>query len=167
MSKLVVAHDIIKNNWSVDESQLDSGPTEIILKVGSNSNVKFKDLSFGFELTQNGNVIAQSENNTNPSQILGSDSYHTEIWYDIELIPTELYVLRINLRHNGKSFEFSHNIVPPKPEKPAPSWIWSDAEKDWVAPIPMPTDGIYRWRESLGKWEKSPATLDAPDTEIS
>ena len=38
--------------------------------------------------------------------------------------------------------------------KPYPSWLWSDAECIWVAPVSMPTDGAgYVWDEAIINWK--------------
>jgi hypothetical protein len=36
------------------------------------------------------------------------------------------------------------------PLSPYPSWVWN--ENQWVAPIPMPEDGLYKWNESEQNW---------------
>jgi len=42
--------------------------------------------------------------------------------------------------------------------KPFPSWIWSDENQSWVAPIQPPQDGKrYRWIEETAQWELSKA----------
>lgn len=42
---------------------------------------------------------------------------------------------------------------------PFPSWVWDDVLQEWVAPIPMPTDGAgeYFWHEATGQWVLIPA----------
>jgi len=37
--------------------------------------------------------------------------------------------------------------------QPYPSWIYNETEKDWDAPVPMPTDAIYTWNEGKLEWE--------------
>lgn len=40
-------------------------------------------------------------------------------------------------------------------EQPFPSWILSENEAYWVAPVPQPTDSImYQWDESALSWVK-------------
>jgi len=36
--------------------------------------------------------------------------------------------------------------------KPYPSWTLNNTTWLWEAPIPMPTDGMYKWNEELGNW---------------
>jgi len=37
--------------------------------------------------------------------------------------------------------------------QPYPSWTYNETEKDWDAPVPMPTDAIYTWNEEKLEWE--------------
>lgn len=39
------------------------------------------------------------------------------------------------------------------PPQPYASWIYDETNKDWVAPIPMPTDAVYTWNEQKLEWE--------------
>jgi hypothetical protein len=39
----------------------------------------------------------------------------------------------------------------PRPERPFPSWMWTDGQ--WMPPVPYPTDGAsYSWDETAGAW---------------
>jgi len=38
--------------------------------------------------------------------------------------------------------------------KPFPSWVL-DENHDWQSPIPMPTEGLWVWNESLKLWEEA------------
>ena len=38
--------------------------------------------------------------------------------------------------------------------QPYPSWSLDEETLDWVPPIPMPTDAIYRWDEETQAWIK-------------
>lgn len=38
-----------------------------------------------------------------------------------------------------------------RPPQPFPSWSWDGAA--WIAPVPMPDDGLeYVWDEAAGEW---------------
>jgi hypothetical protein len=43
-----------------------------------------------------------------------------------------------------------------KPKNLFPSWIWDDSSKKWKAPVSMPEDGFYIWREETKSWEPVP-----------
>jgi hypothetical protein len=36
--------------------------------------------------------------------------------------------------------------------QPYPSWTLDTQTCQWVAPVPMPTDGYYTWSEDLRRW---------------
>ena len=36
--------------------------------------------------------------------------------------------------------------------QPFPSWVLND-NYDWVAPVEMPTDGVYNWNEEEVRWD--------------
>jgi hypothetical protein len=41
----------------------------------------------------------------------------------------------------------------PKPTKPYPSWIWSDTNNYWVAPVAYPSGGaMHDWNEDKQDW---------------
>lgn len=42
------------------------------------------------------------------------------------------------------------------PPQPYPSWLL-DSNYDWVAPVPCPTEGRWKWDEAAGDWVKIPA----------
>lgn len=41
--------------------------------------------------------------------------------------------------------------------QPYPSWTLDDFSCQWHAPVPMPTDGLYRWDETAKNWLSEPA----------
>lgn len=48
--------------------------------------------------------------------------------------------------------------------QPFPSWTLDEITLDWVPPVPMPTDAIYRWDEETQTWIKV-ADFPVPPTE--
>ena len=62
------------------------------------------------------------------------------------------------VRYAGVGYTFVRNssasphggFAPPKPHA---SWLWNDANCDWVAPVPYPSDGKdYWWDEEKQAW---------------
>ncbi len=64
---------------------------------------------------------------------------------------------RIRKRFAGIGYIFdAYNqvFIPPKP---FPSWLLDQTTFDWVAPVPLPTDGKhYRWDEETQSWVELP-----------
>jgi hypothetical protein len=58
----------------------------------------------------------------------------------------------------GGSYDAANDVfIAPKP---FPSWVL-DANFDWQAPVPYPTDGgSYYWDEAAQKWVEVPDTSD-------
>lgn len=59
-----------------------------------------------------------------------------------------------NFRKNyaGIGYTYQADIDAFVSPKPFPSWTL-DANAQWQAPTPMPTDGMYSWNESNQAWE--------------
>ena len=68
-----------------------------------------------------------------------------------------------NIRKNyaGIGYTYQADIDAFVPQKPYPSWTL-DANAQWQAPTPMPTDGTienpYSWNEDSQTWEVSSGT---------
>lgn len=58
--------------------------------------------------------------------------------------------LRGNYAGIGYTYDATNDVF--YAPKPYPSWILNESTWLWEAPIPMPTDGMYRWNEELGNW---------------
>jgi hypothetical protein len=63
-----------------------------------------------------------------------------------------------NKRKNyaGAGFTYDAAIDAFVPPKPYPSWVLNNETAQWVAPMPMPTDGKkYTWDEATQSWVES------------
>jgi hypothetical protein len=50
----------------------------------------------------------------------------------------------------GRGYTYKDDVfIAPQPY---PSWVLNE-NHDWVAPIEMPTDGMYNWNEEEGTWD--------------
>jgi len=59
-----------------------------------------------------------------------------------------------NIRKNFAGAGFTYDserdaFIPPKPYA---SWVLNEDICQWVAPIPMPEDGVYGWDEDTQSW---------------
>lgn len=58
--------------------------------------------------------------------------------------------LRKNYAGIGYTYDLGRNafIAP----QPFPSWVLNEESCQWVAPVEMPTDGMYSWDELTTSW---------------
>ena len=59
-----------------------------------------------------------------------------------------------NFRKNYAGIGYTYNadidaFVPPQPFA---SWLLNNETAQWEAPVPMPTEGMWRWDEDAGEW---------------
>ena len=60
----------------------------------------------------------------------------------------------IRKRYAGIGYTYNSSLDAFVPPKPFPSWTLDNATADWVAPVPMPTDGKkYSWNEDTQSWD--------------
>jgi hypothetical protein len=61
-----------------------------------------------------------------------------------------------NIRKNYAGIGFTYDperdaFIAPQPFK---SWVLDEKTCRWMAPVSMPSDGIFYWNEDLGKWSE-------------
>lgn len=67
------------------------------------------------------------------------------------------YNNKIRKRYAGIGYSYDAALDAFIPPKPFPSWTLDNATADWVAPVPMPTDGkMYSWDEATQSWVEIP-----------
>jgi len=62
-----------------------------------------------------------------------------------------------NIRKNyaGIGYRYDAAIDAFVPPQPYPSWVLNNATAQWVAPVPMPSDGkMYSWDEAAQSWKE-------------
>ena len=63
-----------------------------------------------------------------------------------------------NIRKNyaGIGYTYDAGLDAFVPPQPYPSWVLNNETAQWVAPVPMPTDGkMYAWDEATQAWVES------------
>ena len=64
---------------------------------------------------------------------------------------------KIRKRYAGAGYTYNEALDAFITPKPFPSWTLDNVTTEWVAPVPMPTDGqIYSWDEVTQSWGVSP-----------
>lgn len=64
----------------------------------------------------------------------------------------------------GTAYDPVHDVF--RIPKPYDSWRFDPIEKDWVAPIPKPTDGTYMWFEEKQEWVRMADIPPEPNYEV-
>ena len=63
------------------------------------------------------------------------------------------YNNNFRFRFAGIGYTYNETLDAFVAPKPYPSWTLDNATADWVAPVPMPSDGqIYNWDEATQSW---------------
>lgn len=72
-------------------------------------------------------------------------------------------------RKNYAGIGYTYDVVRDAfiPPQPFPSWTLNEDTCWWDAPIPMPTDGRYRWNEETHGWDRLPSSSISPSSSVS
>ena len=90
--------------------------------------------------------FAHIQNNIVDNTILADQSF-------IDLLPNSLeYVETPEFAGIGDTYDPIAKVF--YSPQPYPSWILNTETWLWEAPIPMPTDGAYKWDEFSLTWQK-------------
>jgi hypothetical protein len=65
------------------------------------------------------------------------------------------YNNNIRTRYAGIGFTFDRVRDAFIAPKPFPSWVLDEATTSWIAPVPMPEEGFWRWDEETLAWIES------------
>ena len=66
------------------------------------------------------------------------------------------------LHKNFAGIGYSFDGVGFSPPTPYPSWTKNLETYQWEAPIPVPTEGVWRWNEAKTSWEPSEYLCPTP-----
>lgn len=104
-----------------------------------------------------------------PGKNEGEDGIDWEVWYGDfrgQVCKRTSYNTVGNVHNNGGTpyrgnyagigYIYREDIDAFVPPQPFPSWTL-DANAQWQAPTPMPTDGMYTWDEATTSWTHLPS----------
>lgn len=93
-----------------------------------------------------GSIVRQTSYNT-----FGGVHYTTD--EDGYPVPSEDQSKAFRKNYAGVGFVYDEARDAFIPPQPFPSWVLDEETCLWVAPVPMPEDGVsYSWDESAGNW---------------
>lgn len=106
-----------------------------------------------YAFTNENNIVVEVI--TGRNETVTEDGVYWEIYYGrmkgLRCLRTS-YHGNIRKQYAGLGYTFDEDSDVFIAPQPYPSWIL-DAEYDWVAPIPYPTDGgVYVWDEKTQSW---------------
>lgn len=154
MSKLYAIDDFNTQNWSLNTDELGShGNTLFIGFTDKAPIVTFKNLSFGFELKEDGNIRQYGQFPKPGVKYVQTDQEYL-IAVQLETVTTHTYELFLWAENDATRIEKTFTIEIPKPDKPFDSWLWNQEELTWNAPIEKPdNENYYTWNEEEQSWQ--------------
>jgi len=154
MGKLYATDNFKTGNWSLDTSDIGSGSNDLYITFTEEAPViTFKDLKFGYELRQDGNIKEYGVYPPPGVRYRRSDQEYLKV-IRLNTQTDESYTLFLWAENDGQRFEKEFDLEIPRPPQPYDSWTWNSEEKVWEAPVPRPNDDkYYRWNEETQSWD--------------
>lgn len=153
MGKIYATDDLKIKNWILNTEEISA--YENILFIGFTDKapiISFKNLFFGFELKEYGNIRQYGQFPKPGVKYVQTDQEYL-VSVQLETEPTHTYELFLWAENNDTRIEKIFEITIPKPQQPYNSWLWDQEKLIWEAPIPYPTDGKpYIWNEYEQEW---------------
>jgi len=153
MGKLHATDNFKTGNWSLDTSEIGPTSNDLFITFTEEAPViTFKDLKFGYELKQDGNIKQYGVYPPPGVRYKRSDQEYL-VSTRLKLETEESYSLFLWAENDGQRFEKEFDFVTPRPPQPYDSWNWNSVDKVWEAPEPRPDDGkYYKWDEEILSW---------------
>ena len=153
MGKLYATDNFKTGNWSLDTSEIGPKSNDLFITFTEEAPViTFKDLKFGYELKQDGNIKQYGVYPPPGVRYKRSDQEYL-VSVRLKLETEEPYSLFLWAENDGERFEKEFDFETPRPRQPYDSWTWNSSDKVWEASEPRPDDGNnYRWDEETTSW---------------
>jgi len=153
MSKLYATDNFKTGNWSLDTSEIGPTTNDLFITFTEEAPViTFKDLKFGYELKQDGNIKQYGVYPPPGVRYKRSDQEYL-VSTRLKLETEESYSLFLWAENDGHRFEKEFDFDTPRPRQPYDSWTWNSTDKRWGPPVPRPDDGNdYEWDEETTSW---------------
>jgi len=153
MSKLIATDNFTTKNWSLQVDSLGSYHADLFIGFTDQAPVvEFKDLKFGYELKQDGNIKQYGVYPRGGVRYKRSDQEYL-VSTRLKLDTEESYSLFLWAENDGQRFEKEFDFETPRPPQPYDSWTWNSGDKRWDPPVPYPDDDkYYRWNKETQNW---------------
>lgn len=161
MSKIYAIDDFNTQNWSLNTDELGSHENTLFIGFTDEAPiVSFKNLSFGFELKEDGNIKQYGQFPKPGVKYVQTDQEYL-VAVQLKTVTTYTYELFLWAENDATRIEKTFTIEIPKPDKPYDSWLWDQEKLTWNAPIEYPNDGrFYTWNEETQNWQLVEGDID-------
>lgn len=132
--------DLTREIWDFDLSEILKGYTpsdEVVFDFVDNGNsyVEFKDLSFGFLIKEDENILYDVSFPAENVKYISTDQDYLENYFIDGLVPEKKYVIEVWAINDNKHFSDFVSFTMPKPRQPSPSWKWDSENNFWIPPL--------------------------------
>ena len=154
MNKIYAVDNFKTQNWELDTKELCAFYNDLHIGFTDEAPIiSFKNLTFGFELKKGENI---KQYGVYPpagvKYVQTNQKYLTTV--RLKTFPTETYELFLWAENDRTRIKKTFTLKIPKPPQPFESWVWSQEELKWNAPIPYPQDdNDYEWDEETTSWK--------------
>jgi hypothetical protein len=153
MSTIQAKNNLFDNTWDILFVDEDPSTMRIFFGFadGDKKKIVFNNLSFGFDLLEDGEVVYSEEYPLPGFRYVETDQEYLEV-STIYTKPNKKYVIKFWSYENNEMSELDYELKTPIQKESYPSWTF-DGEV-WRPPIPYPDDGnSYIWNERDKSWD--------------
>ena len=159
MSILKVTFSFIDNKWTIENNLVEQYSTIQFHFESYDEMTPLKHVRFGYVLNEEEETV--SSNNYPPTGVKYNLVNKTAfIIEDITVTPEKNYHVSVFLQTDNETFTEELSFTGPIPERPYPSWTWTDGT--WQAPSPIPP-GPHIWNETTKVWDKAEEDFPYPE----
>lgn len=148
--------DILEKTWeNVSDSSIDKN-IYIGFKNKESNTIIFNNLSFGFSIFDESDIIYEEKFPEDGKSFLSTDQELIGFFSLNKLKLGKGYILKIWSENDNEKWEDVFSISIPMPPKPYESWTWDEETEQWKPLVPYPLDNdLYIWNEKEKRWDKS------------
>lgn len=153
MSTIQAKNNLADNTWSILFVDEDPSTMRIFFGFtdGENQIIRFNNLSFGFDLIEDDEVVYSEEYPIPGFRYVETDQEFIEV-STIYTKPNKKYIIKFWSYENSEMSELEYELRTPIQKESYPSWEF-DGEV-WRAPVPYPDDDkTYIWNEGDKRWD--------------
>lgn len=170
MNRIICNYDLNKKQFDFisEVDAINCYSLEISFRFSNGESVvTFKNLSFGYDISQDGDTKYGGQYPRNGQIYESTDQQNLET-VTVDVLPGRQYRLSVWCEEQEIRTDAVFDITINNPPQPYPSWIWSETR--WIPPIPYPTTitgSVYYWNESKRNWSVLDQLVDTSGYEVT